>query len=422
MRAIWKSSSPRGWIPTAYDAVKKNEILLLEALSAALRGEGVSWEKGCVASWNALLRLARAHNVLPMVAQAVWDDPALREDAAIRALSRAARRLVIFQAQRTGDFHLLYRHLHEVGLNPVVMKGLVCRSLYPYPEQRPSVDEDLLIAPEDFSRYHETLLRLGFSLADPDIDPEAEHELAYVKPPSHLYLEVHKQAFLPDSESYGDCNVLFEEALNRTVSVQIDGMSFRTLAPTDHLLYLLCHAYKHFLHSGVGIRQVCDMGMFAEQFGAEVDWARIVRGCASIRIDRFAAALFRIAEQHLGFPLPEAFSAYDVDTGPLLEDILSGGLYGTVDEDRLHSGSITLDAVAAQKRGRKRRGILASLFPSVSSLSGRYPYLREKPWLLPAAWVQRIGGYLKKRKVSAAASVHAGEQRIELLKKYGIID
>ena len=399
-----------------------NDILLLEALSAALRGEGVSWDKGRVVSWGALIHLAQAHNVLPMLAQAVWDDPAQREEEVVLSLSRTARRLVIAQAQRTGDFLLLYQSLREKGLNPVVMKGLVCRSLYPYPEQRPSVDEDLLIAPEDYARYHEALIGYGLTLAVPVIDPEAEHEVAYRDPVSHLYLEVHKQAFPPESEAYGDCSALFESAVERAVSVQIEGIAIRTLAPTDHLLYLICHAYKHFLHSGVGIRQVCDMGMFTERYDAEIDWQRIVRGCASIRIERFAAALFRIAHRNLGFAMPEAFSAYAVDEGPLLADMLSGGLYGVTDEDRLHSGSITLDAVAAQKQGRRRRSLAASLFPSASSLAGRDPYLRARPWLLPLAWMQRAAGYLKNRGTSAAASVEIGEKRVRLLKQYGIID
>ena len=399
-----------------------NDILLLEALSAALRGEGVSWDKGRVASWSALIRLAQAHNVLPMLAQAAWDDPALREEEVVLSLSRAARRLVIYQAQRTWDFLLLYRNLQEYGLIPVVMKGIICRSLYPYPEQRPSVDEDLLIAPKDFPRYHETLLRLGFLPAEPGIDPEAEHEVAYRDPVSHLYLEVHKQPFPPDSEAYGDCSALFEGALERSVSVRTEGVAVRTLAPTDHLLYLLCHAYKHFLHSGVGIRQVCDVGVFSERYGSEIDWARIVRDCASIRIDRFSAAIFRITERHLGFAMPAAFSDYPVDEGPLLTDMLTGGLYGTEDEDRLHSGSMTLDAVAAHKQGRRRRSLTASLFPPALSLAGRYPYLRERPWLLPLAWVQRAAGYLKNSRTSAAASVEIGKQRVLLLKQYGVID
>ena len=397
-----------------------NDILLLEALSAALRGEGVSWDEGRVASWSALIRLAQAHNVLPMLAQAVWDDPALRKEGATLSLSRTARRLVIHQARRTGDFLLLCRCLQTDGLNPVVLKGLVCRSLYPYPEQRPSVDEDLLIAPEDFARYHEKLLASGLTLAEPGIGLEEEPEVAYEG--GGLYIELHKSPFPPDSEAYGDCNALFEGALKRAVSVRVDGVTVNTLAPTDHLLYLLCHAYKHFLHSGVGIRQVCDVGVFSERYGSEIDWARIARDCASIRIDRFAAAIFRITERHLGFAMPEAFSDYSVDEGPLLTDMLTGGLYGAEDEDRLHSGIMTLDAVAAQKQGRRRRSLAASLFPSAASLTGRFPYLHARPWLLPLAWAQRAAGYLKNSRTSAAASVEIGEKRVGLLKQYHIID
>ena len=120
--------------------------------------------------------------------------------------------------------------------------------------------------------------------------------------------------------------------------------------------------------------------------------------------------------------MPGAFSEYDVDEGLLLEDMLAGGMYGTADEDRLHSASITLDAVASQKQGRGAKGILASLFPPVFTLAGRYPYLRIRPWLLPIAWVQRITGYLRNRRGCAAASVQIGQQRIRLLKEYGIIE
>ena len=123
--------------------------LLLQALSCALRGESVSWEPGSVNDWPRLRYLAAAHSVLPLLAHALWDSPiAAAEPAQVKSMAFRARQLVMAQAQHTGDFLLLYRELQRRGLSPVVMKGIVCRSLYPFPEQRPSVDEDLLIEPE----------------------------------------------------------------------------------------------------------------------------------------------------------------------------------------------------------------------------------------------------------------------------------
>ena len=393
---------------------------LLDALRCVLQGDGVSWATPPGREeWGSLRRMAEQHSVLPLVADALWRGGQLTEESMIRR----ARNLTIRQAGRTAEFLLLYDALAGQGLHPVVLKGIVCRSLYPHPEQRPSVDEDLLIPPEEFSRYHRALLAYGLTLMDPSRPLEHADEVSYVDRTRHLYLELHMSPFPPDSRAYGDCNALFTGVLDRAVAVQIEDVTVRTLAPTDHLLYLICHAYKHFLHSGVGIRQVCDIAMFTRAYGDKVDWGRILAACRSIRIEVFAAAIFRITERHLGFAIPEAFAGIAVDETDLLEDMLSGGVYGTADEDRLHSSTMTLDAVAADKAGRKSGNLLHSVFLPLGSLQGRYPYLRRWPVLLPVAWAQRVLGYAAKRKkVDPSRTVRIGRDRIQLLRQYHIID
>lgn len=400
------------------------ERAFLAVLRAGLRAQSPDDSMLSGEEWAALLKLADEQEVLPLVYDTVYRCVSSRSLAYEhrKRYREKALQLAVRQVVQTNEFLTLVLHAQAEGLDPVVLKGITVRSLYPKPMLRPSVDEDLLVSREETEKYHRFFLSEGLEPDEPEAEIHTADELSYHKPQSPTYIEMHMSLFPQDSDAYGDCNSLFENVSEHSVRVQVEDVSLRVLEPTDHLLYLICHAYKHFLHSGVGIRQVCDMGMFTEACGGEIDWQRIVRGCALIRIDRFAAALFRIAEKHLGFPLPVAFSGYAVDEGPLLTDMLSGGLYGTVDEDRLHSGSITLDAVAAQKQSRKRRRLAASLFPSAASLAGRYPYLHKKAWLLPFAWVQRISGYLKNRKTSAAASVEIGEKRVELLKLYNIID
>ena len=105
--------------------------------------------------------------------------------------------------------------------------------------------------------------------------------------------------------------------------------------------------------------------------------------------------------------------------------MLSGGLYGVEDLNRAHSSTLTLEAVAAQKRGRRRKGALGSVFLPRRSLEGRYKYLKRFPVLLPAAWIQRAWNYLTERRagsVSPSETLKIGRERIALLKEYGIID
>lgn len=395
----------------------ETRALFLDLLRCAVHGESFDGPLSREAA-PAVARLAREHSVLPLLVEA--------GGAPLHGYAAHARRLTISQAGRTADFLLLYAFLNERGLYPAVMKGIVLRSLYPHPEQRASTDEDLLVRPEEFPLYHSALLDYGLAPVNPDTDLGASDEVSYVDKSRGLYIEVHKNAFPPDSDIYRDLDALFAGALDRCTSVTVYGQPITTLVPTDHLLYLLCHAFKHFLLSGVGIRQVCDVGMFAERFAEEIDWASVRERCESVRIARYSAALFRIAERRLGFAMPPAFADLEVDESDMLADILTGGLYGTSDVNRAHSSRITRDAVTAQKQQRRRSGALAALFPPFSSMCAGFPYLRRFPWLLPVAWIQRVWNYLFRRRHRARAnpaeSVRIGRERVQLLREYGIID
>jgi len=407
----------------------RTDTALLNAIRVGLRGKPLADDPSLAADeWAALLRRSREQELLPLVYEAVYRCPSfrlldrsVREEYRTQALQSATR-----QITQTNELLTLLLDAHSSGLDPVVIKGVVLRSLYPLPMLRPSVDEDLLVRPEEYAAYHRFLLVQGLSADDPAADISAARELSYHKENSPTYIELHTTPFPPDSEAYGACNALFTGALDRTVTVQIEDVPVRTLAPTDHLLYLICHAYKHLLHGGIGIRQICDAAMFTAAYDGEMNWDHILSACHSVRIDRFSAAMFRIAQRYLGFDMPPSFAGIEADETDLLEDILTGGLYGTADIDRLHSSTLTLDAVAADRTGKRRGGVLRSVFLPLRSMSGHFPYLRRYPVLLPVAWGQRAWGYLTRKKggqsVHPAQSIRIGKARIALLRKYGIID
>ena len=219
--------------------------------------------------------------------------------------------------------------------------------------------------------------------------------------------------------------------MERAVGLEIQGSTVYTLGYTDHLFYLICHAFKHFIHSGFGIRQVCDIVLYANEYGSQVNWMQILEYCRMIRAEKFTAALFQIGRNYLVFDpdkadYPDAWRQIRVDELPMLMDLLSGGLYGDANMSRKHSSNITLDAVAAQKQGRKtKNGLLASVFPASSKIEGRYPYLKKHPYLLPVAWCSRLWTYSREirhsRDNNAADALRIGSERIELMKAYGIL-
>lgn len=271
----------------------------------------------------------------------------------------------------------------------------------------------------------------GMQTTEDERNLSESYEIPYRKMGSPLYIELHKHLFPPESDAYGDMNRFFEGVFDRAIVEDIQGVPVYSMGYTDHLFYLICHACKHFLHSGFGIRQVCDIIMFANQFGRQIDWVQVLNDCKEINADQFAAALFQIGYKYLVFDpeqaaYPDKWNNIKVNEMPMLEDLLSSGIYGDANMSRKHSSNITLDAVAAQKQGRKAKGsMISSVFPSVSQLESRYPCLKKHPYFLPIAWCSRLWKYSKETKHSknnnAAEALKIGNERINLMKEYGIL-
>lgn len=402
--------------------------LFLQAVKAAVRNEPLS------ADWTPdgellldVLDLAQDHHILPMVFEAVHNHPTVAtiDPSITENIRRMTIHSVMGQAVKTVDFLKLSQHLRQNGIRPLVVKGIICRNLYPMPDHRCSGDEDVLCGEAQFRNCHKAMLSFGMEPGDPSLE---SYEVPYVKMDSPLYIELHKTLFARNSDVFNDYNRFFEGAFERSVDVEIRGMPVATLCPTDHLFYLIIHAYKHFLHSGFGIRQVCDICLFANAYGKDVDWNYIYEQCRSIRADKFAAALLKIGEKYLVFSpekahLPQIWRGIPVDEQPLLEDMLCGGIYGSSDRNRVHSSNMTLNAVANDKKGKKaKKNILRSVFPSAKNLEGRYRYLQRHKYLLPVAWTSRIFSFARERDSGASDVLKTGSRRIELLKEYDIID
>ena len=407
---------------------------MLEALRCFLNGKKVTWEEGLSAEdWQTLFRLCQHHQILPMIYDTVYACPAFGTcpPETVQMIKTQVIRQVMMQSRKTEEFLQLYKKLLEQNLTPVVVKGLICRNLYREPDYRCSGDEDVLIPKEQFKGCSEVFAANGMEMLEPDMNPDEEGEVPFYKVGGMLHIELHKELFSSESEAYGNLNSLFEGGFDRKIQEEIHGVPVYTMCHTDHLLYLILHAFKHFLHSGFGIRQVCDIVIYAEAHGADIDWAYLLEKCREIHADVFTASLFDIGKKELSFDpekacYPEIWSSIEVDGSDLLEDLLEGGVFGDSSMSRKHSSNITLQAVTEDKKGKKAgASLIQSLFPDRKYMERTYTYLKKYPFLLPAAWASRIRNYLKESKNmggnDAMESIEIGNHRVDLMKKYKII-
>ena len=394
------------------------ETQFLHIAKAAISGGDLPAEK---VDWPAIFTLANQQKLLPILFEAVRKMPAAEENVALFAVTKQqVIGQVLNQTVRSAEFSDLYHKLRSAGLHPIVVKGQLCSRLYPLKDHRISADDDLYISDAEFMACHEQLLANGLTTDTPTDELATADEVSYTKDGSPLYIELHRHLFDSAEDAHDELNHFFAD-LN---PVEINGLL--AMPPHEHLLYLLLHAYKHFVRSGIGLRQFCDIGLWARAYHAEIDWQRLHVQCASVHAATFAAAAYRIARDYLGieFRLPAPWDAF-IDVKPLLHDTLCGGVYGSNDYTRLHSSTVTLNAVKASRTGEKS-SVLRTVFPKREYLERRYPYLKKLPYLLPVAWVQRIAHYAGEKKTgadsSASGSIKLAKERIELMKRYDIMD
>lgn len=423
------------------------EQTFLQLLSDAI-GTGIHEEIPLLSEedWRSVFILAEQHHVLPLVADEVYKRNLQVTSPFFQLFRKKAMRIVSIQTAKTAAFLSLYQYLSEQGMEPLVMKGVILRVLYPSPDFRFSADEDLLIRPDEVLVYHKALTAYGLKTDHSEDEITASYETTYVSADRVLLLEIHNSPFSPDSVAYGEYNEFFKEAYGNAVTLNIDNVPLRTLSPADHLLYLICHALKHFLHGGFGIRQVADICLFARAYEQEIPWDQMVSRLQVIHGETFAAALFAIGERYLNIPISwqkeeqktetrKLWGTEKEQTDPeeLLSDILESGVYGSSSLSRKHSSGITLGALEKEKKaekvqnaestGKGRHFWLRILFPPAERLRERYSYLKKHPILLPAAWTERIFGYffsVNRKGNSAKEALRIGKERKKLLRKYGL--
>lgn len=372
--------------------------------------------------FSELMKLSEMHKLTPLLYSVVKTNNVPLPDGLGEYLKKRSMIQITRVISHTDAFLKLLLALNEKGLYPITVKGIVLRAIYPEPWARPSSDEDIYINKEEKEKYEEALITLGFTK---NIQNDEDDTVSsFSSDTSGLRLEVHSSLF-PHYPSINEkMNALFSGSFDRAVFTTAENQSIKTLCPTDHLIFLILHSFKHFIYCGFGIRQIADFSVFARHYRDEIDASRVVSALKKVSALGFFDALLKISEEYFNIGKDElGFVTYepkDCDTEELMRDVMSGGIYGNSDIIRVHSSTITLSAADG-----KRTGALSALFPPYSIMKNRYAYVGRYPVLLPVSWIQRILSYIFRKNKGAGnapKSLEIGARRLAMLKQYGVAD
>lgn len=376
--------------------------------------------------WEAIFELAKSQNVLPLVFEKVKDYKRIKEHESFSYYLNNTIACVAGQSLRTEHFLDLYSSFCKNNIYPIVVKGLVCRLLYgEHGDYRPSSDEDILIQVQDYEKVKSILNKLGyFSVSDVDSSHVKDVKEISFTGNNGLNIEVHFCLIGYENKWWSKMNECFNGVFGDFLELDIDGKMIHTLTHTDHLLYLIFHAIRHFSRGGIGIRHVMDILQYIKNYGLECDWDYIELRLKEFQVEEFFIDLLWIGNEYLGFSFPVT---YQKNAGrELLNDILGNGIFGNTTQAQKTASQI-LSIAVSYKRGNgivdTIKTVKNTIFLNFEDMKYFYPGLKEKPWLLPICWVLRWKRIIKKHREKNVVddSQQISKNRIKLLKKYGIL-
>ncbi len=380
--------------------------------------------------WAYMIRLAKEHNLLPILMEEAVKHPLYVARPEYKKEMNEALASVASQTKRTISFLKLYQSFIDAELHPIVMKGLICRELYgKFCDHRPSGDEDLWVLPAEFWKAKDILTANGYMSEFESVtcaQLEQIQEITFTHPEEKLCIELHLNPMGRETDARSHMSDYFKGVFDKSREVEIKGVWIRTLSHQEHLLYLIFHAFRHFTGGGVGIRQMLDILLYQEQYGDEIDLIQLHERLKMFRCDAFWTDLIHLGNTYFGFKLPILQEPNCPQE--LFLDMIQCGTFGNKTKAERAASAATKLAVGnylKKKKSNSIKMIWKALFPSKALLLNQFPYLEEKPWLVPVEWAKRWGRFIKRGRSNngnlAIESVKISQRRMKLLKKYDLV-
>lgn len=347
---------------------------ILSLVSAALFGKDENIPGG--ADWYAIYREVCRHGIVSLTFP-VADSLGIPED--IRKMWSAERDRYIMTALKNIRCHFdVHKLLSAADIPYVILKGAASGSYYPDYMARAYGDVDFLVDENRYEEASEFLESRGFEYG-------GEHDFHKRFSKGSMTYELHKNVpGLP----LNDTSAIIRDFLSDIMEASVPFRHCTDVCniPCDrhHALVLLLHTANHMKSEGVGLRHLCDWAAFASNMSDEFFESEMQDILKRAGLWHFAKLLTATCSKYLGLR-DFAFAKTDDPEylGKFINEFFSSGNFGTKRSRENIAARRNTSYVAINKKNRLQ--FMIKVFNDSSA--ARFPVVRRKPFLKPAAWI-----------------------------------
>lgn len=291
--------------------IDKVENALLEILRREVTGQdGTEKMVLSVAGLNAVMRLAREHAVMGLVANTIVRNRVVIAGGAAEGRGEIVMRLMqqtMAHRQNQRRFEdavgRFARLMEENSIAYVVFKGLAVARYYPEPFVRTMGDVDFYVPQRDFLRAVEVIERgLNVVMDKEDIDKHYSFDWQGIR------FEMHYQI-----ETFGNKRhqLCFDRMIDEAMAEHTDSFTVCdsdgnktevcVLPPTEDLIVVFKHWFNHLLVEGVGLRQTLDLAVLLNAYRDKINVGRLMTALDGIGYMKAFRAMLAMMRRYLGF-------------------------------------------------------------------------------------------------------------------------
>ena len=359
----------------------------LSGISTAIPGD-VNWEE--------ILKLAKSHQVEGIV---YYQCKHLMPPKIKKVFDNKASSTLYYYGNRKTALREVASEFNNKEIPHIVVKGFSIAEYYPIPALRTMGDCDIIVHRKEMPATMNVMRSLGYQ----GIDNDKADSWECVK--NRITFEIHDRLvssvdFLkPEQERF----------FNEYDTYVVDGK----LNWNFHFLFLIIHLRKHFMNSGVGIRQFMDLAVLIKNCH-ELDWTWIEERLIELELLRFTQSCFSLLRKWFQIESPITCDSFNMEQDfyeNVTERILQNGIFGKDDAKNIgnYERNVLLNSEGRMVY-RRIKYLIRNVFPPYSYMR-TYPgcnYVDGRPYLLIVAWLHRFYYYSKRNKRSTVRRVIEG--------------
>lgn len=261
-----------------------------------------------VVDWTAMKALAEEQGLSAVVLDGIERLPAEQrppQELLLEWIGETLQSESIYETQQKEAVKMAGLFQNN-GIRTYVLKGTVVAECYPKPSHRPSVDMDCYLLPEksDFDAWslgNDLIKTQGYEVAF----DYYKNSTFYL---NDLIVENH-QYFTPfrGNERLAALEKWLQgQFKNGLIGSRIEGTELWRPPVMVTALFLIEHAYSHFLHEGLTWRMVLDWMLFTRKHKDEIDWTLLVAKIDEFGFRKFYDSYYRLGKYLAGEVLGQA--------------------------------------------------------------------------------------------------------------------